>query len=412
MKEGNMSDTTIQKILTYLEDAKALDLGSSPWVTYDEDETVSSFDFEKFLGHGPDSKYRLDIPHEFHKEIEEALGRELDQIVEPSRSLVGGPGSASPAQWDTCAWYQPLHFFGSDWGIFIREECAFRLAIEIAKHTNALGFKSERGNAIARQSAGKQVPSYWNLSNAEIFLRAAIIVLFLHEHYHHRIECLGIRLHVITQSPLYGAYSKTVYKPALGTDDLLEEALANASMYLRLAEGTYQKLMPASVREGLRRKLRTSFPYDPPGYRKAILYLDQGKFNAGENILQGYVRETSTKPVQPDWHWENAPRMTQSFLNIKSNIYTVVPRGQRAVLSPNVMPLSCSKDQLVRLCKRMGYEVLHNRGAGSHTVMSKAGSAGIVTIPDRKDVSIGVIKNTLVTIGGYKLRDLPKLLAG
>lgn len=412
MPEEKKNYTTIQKVLTYLEETDALKLGSSPWGSYDESEQVSSFDFDKFISYGPNSEDRPDIPEEFHWEIEEALNGHPEPIIEPTLPLARESKSTSQALWDTCAWYQPLHFFGNDWGIFIREECVFKLAIAIAKHTDVSHFNTEKADAVAKRLAGERIPSYWGLSDTEIFLRAAITVLFLHEHYHHRIECLGIRFHVVTRSSLYVPYSKSVYRPALGTDDLLEEALANASMYLRLNETAYQKVLPVSVRDGLKRKLRASFPYDPPGYRMATLYLDQAKFNAGENILQGYVRESSLKPVQPDWHWENAPRMTQSFLNIKSNIYTVVPIGQRPILFPNVMPLSCSKDQLVRLCKMKGYEVLPKRGVGSHTVMSKAGSSGIVTIPDRKDVSIGVIKNTLATIGGYKVRDLPKLLAG
>ncbi len=59
---------------------------------------------------------------------------------------------------------------------------------------------------------------------------------------HHRVECLGFRLHVVTRTRLYGPYFRTVYAKAKGTDDLLEEALANAAMYLRLDEKAYQNL--------------------------------------------------------------------------------------------------------------------------------------------------------------------------
>ena len=318
-----------------------------------------------------------------------------DQEGFPNRT--GKTGATE--SWDTCAWYQPLHFFGSDWGIFMREECLLKIAVSIALHTDADTFRIETANATANR-----------YRDAEIFLRAAIVCLYLHEHYHHRVECLGIRLQVVTQKPIYGPYSKGVYQISMGTDNLLEEALANACMYLRLSEQTYRKMLLNSVSEGLKRKLKASFPNDLPGYRMAEYYLDQSKFNAGENLLQGFVRETSLKPVQPKWHWENAPRLTQSFLNIKSNIYTVVPVGTRPILPAQAMPHSCSTDQLVRVCKKQGFEILPKRGNGSHTIMSRAGSPGIVTIPKDKNLSIGVIKNTLSTIGGYRVHDLPKLL--
>ena len=406
------ANTPAQKVLDYLNETDALELGASPWGTYEDDETVSSFDFDRFFGGRRDKEERLELPPEFEDEISSALNEEFGPIGEegsfPDRT--GNPGDG--VSWDTCAWYQPLHFFGSDWGIFIREECLLRVAISIARHTDLHTFKSERAAAVANQLLGKPFPSSWGYTDAEIFLRAALACLYLHEHYHHRVECLGIRLQVVTQKSLYAPYFKSVYKAAMGTDDLLEEALANACMYLRMSELTYKKLLPDSVREGLKRKLRASFPYDPPGYRMASNYLDQARFNVGENFLQGYLRETSQTPVQPSWHWENAPRLTQSFLNIKSNIYTVVPVGKRPILSTHAMPHSCSTDQLVRVCKKQGFEVLPKRGNGSHTVMRKVGAPGIVTIPKDKNLSTGVIKNTLATIGGYRVHDLPKLLKG
>lgn len=399
-----------QKVLDFLNETNALDLGASPWGTYDDDEFVSPFDFEKFFGNDRCDEDRPKLPMDFVEEISMALDTGSypteDQMEFPGRS--GNAGAT--VSWDTCAWYQPLHFFGSDWGIFIREECLLRVAISIAEHSDAQTFHAERSDAVAKRMVGKPFPAYWTHTDAEIFLRAAVVCLFLHEHYHHRVECLGIRLHVVTQKPLYVPYSKGVYNAVVGTDDLLEEALANACIFLRLSEQTYRKMLPESVREGLKRKLIASYSSDPPGYRMASIYLDQLKFNAGENLLQGFVRETSMKPVQPNWYWENAPRLTQSFLNIKSNIYTVVPIGQRPILSPQAMPLSCSKEQLIRVCKKQGFNVLPKRGVGSHTVMSKAGTAGIVTIPDKKNLSIAVIKNTLATIGGYKVHDLPNLL--
>jgi hypothetical protein len=405
-------DALVKKVLDYLGKTEALELGASPWGTYEDDETVWPFDFDKFTNERREEVEPLKLPDEFVYDINRALKDEPPHFGD-QKEFSGKAGKREESvSWDTCAWYQPLHFFGSDWGIFMREECLLKLAISIAKYTDAKAFNAEKSAAITNRVNGNTSPKLWGYSDAEIFLRAAVVCVYLHEHYHHRVECLGIRLQVVTQSSLYVPYSKGIYRLAIGTDDLLEEALANASMFLRLSEHAYKKMLPESTRVGLKKKLKASFPYDPPGYRLAPKYLDQSSFNSGENLLQGFMRETLKNPIQPSWHWESAPRLTQSFLNIRSNIYTVVPKGQRPILSPHAMPLSCSKDQLIRVCISQGFRVLANRGAGSHTVMAKNGVRGIVTIPHRKDLSIGVIKNTLATIGGYKVHDLPVLLNG
>jgi len=411
MATDSKAKTLEQKVLDYLHETDALDLGASPWGTYEDDEKVSPFDFDRFFGNRRGEEERIELPLEFERDISRAL--EESSLIGDEGSFPNRTGRTSETvTWDTCAWYQPLHFFGSDWGIFMREECLLRLAISIAQHTNRQVFQSEKATAVADKLLGKPFPSSWLYTDAEIFLRAAVACLYLHEHYHHRVECLGIRLQVVTQKSLYAPYFKSIYNAAMGTDDLLEEALANACMYLRLSELTYRKMLPDSVREGLKQKLKASFPNDPPGYRMAINFLDQTKFNIGENSLHGFLRETTQKPTQPNSHWENAPRLTQSFLNIKSNIYTVIPKGKNPILSPNVMPLSCSTDQLIRVCRKEGFEILPKRGNGSHTLMTKVGAPGVVTIPKDKNLSIGVIKNTLSTIGGYRVKDLPKLLKG
>ncbi len=103
--------------------------------------------------------------------------------------------------------------------------------------------------------------------------------------------------------------------------------------------------------------------------------------------------------------------MTQSFLSIKSNIYTVVPRGAISVLPTTVFPHSSSADQMVRLCRNNGYVANESAGKGSHIKLQKAGAAPII-LPKRKDLSVGVIKNALASLGDYRLRDLPELIKG
>ena len=80
-------------------------------------------------------------------------------------------------------------------------------------------------------------PARPSVGLARALVRASTYAYFLHEQYHHKVESLAIRLEVIERLPIYTRYDYKVYLPARGTDDQLEEALANASVYRRLPIG-------------------------------------------------------------------------------------------------------------------------------------------------------------------------------
>ncbi len=64
---------------------------------------------------------------------------------------------------------------------------------------------------------------------ANTLLRTAFLLYYRHELFHHKTECLGLRLHVVEDKSSYIPYHELVYRATDGTDDQLEEALANAS---------------------------------------------------------------------------------------------------------------------------------------------------------------------------------------
>ena len=235
MGSSEPKNVAVQRAIDFLGKHEALEVGGSPWGSYDQDEDVSQVNYDRIMDNR--DPLRINLPPEFAEALEGALEDDgLGRVLSGSQPVLDTTG---PVSWDVCAWYQPLHFFGQDWGIYIREECLLKLAIRIARYTDRPKFLLEKARAVAkRMTGGPSVPTYWRLHDPEIFIRAAFLALFLHEHYHHRVECLGLRLHVVTRTSLYIPYTRNVYLPAKGTDDLLEEALANACMYLRLAEDT------------------------------------------------------------------------------------------------------------------------------------------------------------------------------
>ena len=280
-----------------------------------------------------------------------------------------------------------MHFHGLDWGIFIREDCLLRLAVEIA------GF-------LPGPARGPST------TLAKALIRAAFATLFLHEAYHHKTESLGIRLHVVERAGCYGPYFSTVYNPlrAAGSDDLHEEALANAESYLRLAEDAYRRWLSAPVYEATRSYLRWRFPLDPPGYRMAINYLTTDAFDTCEYLLKSQVQEKTQKPFRTTSDWRLAPRVNQSLFNCRSDIWTIVAPGAAPVLPVGPPYPAISTSAMTKVLGDFGYK-LTKGGKGSHIKLRAPGQPTIVLPGDRKDLSPGVIRSVAKALGYRSISD-------
>lgn len=393
------------RIIDFLVKEKALRLGESPWPTYDEEDDVYNVDWNGLfppvaaLRDGDEEwdlfgdGWEVGFDADFLGEIEEAVGEDPP----PSSSeLSSGTEAGFGGQWDTCAWYQPIHFFGLDWGIFIREDCVRRQAVWVARFVEPTARLSYGGKTLAKA-----------------LVRAATYAYFLHEHFHHKVECLGLRLHVVERTSRYLPYHSMVYQKAAGTDDQLEEALANANMYHRLGHQPYAKWISPPIRDALREYLRWSFPFNPPGYRRALDYLKKTDFDDGENLLQGQVKEATLQPVQPTADWDIAPRLMQSIFPVTSNIWTVVPKGQRSIF-PTVQPVrTCGTKALIALLERVGYTHV---GGTKHDKLEHSGWPTIILPRNRSNLSPGVVKTVLHALNrisnrSFTLHDLPQLFS-
>lgn len=388
---------SIDQAVDYLIRNNALELGGSSWPTQEEGQDVHEVDWDAlFPPRGRDVAIENGFPYGDDWDFE-ATQDELAQLE--NLFGIGMPAGQPPPlgqepKWDICAWYQPIHFHGHDWGIFIKEDCVRRAALMIAK------FVDPSAKRLA-------APAVWY----KCLFRAAIYLYFLHEHYHHKIECLGFRLHVVQQKSAFLPYHKLVYAATKGTDDQLEEALANADCYHRLSHQPYAMWLTKHVVKAAKAYLKWQYPYDPPGYRMAVDYLSKSAFDSGENLLQAQVKHTSLKPSQHPDDWEMAPRMTQSFFPVTSNIWTVVPAGARSRLPLRpVAPLrTCSTDDMVTLYEQAGYSEA-NGGKGSHVKLKKPGAPTMILPGNRSELSPGVAKTALRVLGDFNLHDLPHLV--
>ncbi len=388
---------TIDQAVDFLIKNHSLELGESPWPTYGEGQEVHEIDWDHlFPRRGRDVVLDDGFPYGDNWDIQPTP----DELGELGNLLgVGSPDRQPPTadqqpKWDICAWYQPIHFFGHDWGIFIKEDCVKRAAYMIARFIDP---------AVVHMTA----PRDW----FKALYRAAIYLYFFHEHYHHKVECLGFRLHVVQRKSSYLPYQKLIYSGTRGTDDQLEEALANADCYHRLDTQPYAFWLTAHVTKATKAFLQWQYPNDPPGYRMAVHFLTKPDFDAGENLLQAQVKEISLKPAQPADEWDMAPRMTQSFFPVTSNIWTVIPAGTRSrlPLKPVAPIRTCSTRDMIRLYEQAGYAEVDG-GKGSHIKLKKPGAPTMILPGNQEELSPGVAKTALRVLGDFNLHDLLKLV--
>jgi predicted RNA binding protein YcfA (HicA-like mRNA interferase family) len=379
----------IDEIINMLDDDDSLSLGQSPWAKDIDSEKfeIRQVDWSKLF---PQKK-----PTDTSPDYDwEAYGDEWDINEDLPAEIFEGASDieiSSPEDWDVCAWYQPIHFHGYDWGIFIKEECLKRLASKIYIET---GIVAASLNFRQRKLLAKGL------------LRTAFSIFYHHELYHHKTECLGLRLHAVQKRSSYLPYFSNVYKAAAGTDLQIEEALANAFMYRDIEELSW---VSSSLAKAGRSYLARSFPKNPPGYRLASNYLTDKKFESGQHQFFSQVIDGASVPAHNYRYWGMAPRINHSFLNIKSDIWTVVPQGSKSVIPITATPLrTCSSDDIVKVCGKHGYRVTPG-GKGSHIKLKKSGSPTLIVPGNRDNVSPGVTKNILASLG-YKINQLPELL--
>lgn len=381
--------TRIDNIIDILDKSGALDMGGSPWEPdlRPEDVDIHQVDWPRlFPGQRP-----LDKGTEEWAIYGDEWGvnaDELRDILDPLES----DGKPAGHEWDICAWYQPIHFHGYDFGIFIREDCMRRLARMIY-------------GAMSLQQSPSTTKSQDMLIKA--LLRTAFSAYYHHELYHHKTECFGLRLHAVEKKSSYLPYFRAVYLPNNGTDNQLEESMANAFMYRDIDESVW---VPSVVAKAARHHLMKSFPYDPPSYRLAPRFINSTAFEDGQRNLFGQFHEAKLNPSSNPDYWSIAPRINQSFFNIHSDIWTVVPKGQRSILPTTATPLrTCSTNDMLKICRKHGYELTQG-GKGSHVKLKRPGRPTLIIPGGRDNLSPGAAKNILAALGDYRIQDLPRLL--
>jgi hypothetical protein len=292
---------------------------------------------------------------------------------------------------EVCAWYQPIHFHGHDWGIFILDDCMRRIAGDIARWVPRVG-----------------VGSVWMLQAP--LLQMAFASLFLHEAYHHKTESFAVRLDVTERTPRYRNYWAKVFEPAARPrgGGPLEEALANADSFRRLNEPAHARFVPSDLVRSTRDYLTWRFPLDPPGYSAALNYIRDEANLGGQNLLKSQVQEGVAKPFRTVAQWRMAPNMNESLFGLSSDIWVLVRKGSRPTLPtfPLYRPVPSLK---LEKALRVAYGYTRVKGGkGSHVKLKAPGYPTLILPGDRKDLSPVVLKGVAGDLG---FRDSGEFLA-
>tara|TARA_Y100001970_G_scaffold271215_1_gene366103 strand:+ start:9 stop:980 length:972 start_codon:yes stop_codon:yes gene_type:complete len=265
----------------------------------------------------PQDKNFIDVlfDDDFTEEIDEIIrrseeeGRALSDIEEVFEDN-GTRREQTIQRGPPCAWYQPIHFYPNNWGIYIRKSCIKKEMVKLARITN---LSKVRG-------PNKKIQLYL----------AAFLEFYFHEQFHHKVESFGFRLLAsdLTRhrhGSIYKHYMIRIYQQYFGTSDCLEESLANAESILRMSKDGYEKKLDKNIRNSSK-KLQIYFMknYAIPGYKEGLNYLTENRFKNGLRYFQSQVVECNLKPSFTNKFWGYAPYMTRSMMNIDTEIYLIV----------------------------------------------------------------------------------------
>ena len=223
---------------------------------------------------------------------------------EPSNSAVDPPRYS--------AWHLPVHFYGSDHGIYIHEYWILARAANIRARLDP---ERQRHPAVLRGS-----------------VQAALTTVYLHEVFHHKTESFAIRLEVADRRPRYVPYHERVYAPLEGSNGQLEEALACAETIRRLNECTYKSGLPPDVLEAAMANLWVDIPRKPAGYNRGCILSPDGPYERARNRLSSQIDEGVMWPERNDDDWLLSPHSFRGLVDCRTITHVVVPEGTQPIV--------------------------------------------------------------------------------
>ena len=377
---------TIERVVSTLDDLDFLDLeAEGPWQGEPDPDAESTFEVAwKDVEDGRDESLS-----------EAPFSDDWDLVVKDlGRVSTTGPRVPPPDVLDALAWYLPIHYYGPDSAIYIRETAVLDMA-----------------RTIYRRLPGSPP---LDRRMAKGLVRAGLATLYLHEAFHHKVESFAIRLEVIEHARRYVPYHNAVFGPlrASGSDGLLEEALACAEMKRRLGEGVYRRSIDSELLGETKLMLDEWIPTLPPGYRRGADFFNDASYQRQRNLLSSQIHEAREQPMRRRDEWFLEPKSFEGFFNCRTIAHVLVPVDEAPIIpwfNQPAVGLSVSSREAVRILQTADYTVVSG-GKGSHVKLKKPGEPQIILPGNRKALSVGALQQVKRALGLGSINAISELL--
>ncbi len=289
-------------------------------------------------------------------------------------SLQSHTGSGDVLPPDCLAFYLPFHYFHPDWwGVYLLKEGVDWLA-----------------HYLNRNSGGRI-----SLPQAK---RAARLFLYFHEAFHHKTECFATRLELTHRKPLYKDAFESYFQSVLGTDECLEEGLANASALIETNKRMSKKVGRKNViNEQIDNALKNYILDSPPGY-------DQGERIANDfNNIRHIFSEANHKACFPRLSkkdpqiWATTQYMFNGMGNIKSRVNYVIPRNSPLTKRSRFRPMLPPSKLVKKLKELCGLEF--DRHGGRHDIYRTKTGKKIQIPRHSRDLGAGLMRKIIRQTG-------------
>lgn len=309
------------------------------------------------------------------------------QILDEFRSR-GSEPLVVPSEFEVWAWYQPLHFYGECWGIYIKEEAIKEIASRIFSQIHLAHSLSP-----------------YRLISESIY--SAFQILYLHELYHHKVESFAIRSHITTQVCTFMQYESKVFRATRTANPSAckEEALCHAFARTQLPEKLRGKVSRDVVNAAVNTCQEILDSAAGP-YAGASIFLNEEDFVNAQSYLQNQIQEGSVVPVRSDNAWKLDPKLISPLFSVLSIPCFIVPKSSPQIHLPGVYEFTAPKKGVERVICSDGYSETPG-GKGSHTKYRKPG-APMLILPKGKELSATVLKSVAKALD-IELQQLVKM---
>lgn len=265
---------------------------------------------------------------------------------------------------DILAWYQPIHFYGDNWGIYIFDSGIIEVMTSIFSYLPSVD--------------GSQ-----KLLMTKNIQAIAIEILRLHEEYHHRLEAFAIKQHIASGNILYPAYNDSVFLPTRDQTPCMcpEERLCDAYVYRALQTWLRPKVS-TDIFLAVMNSWKNHMAIALGPYAGSLNLTTKSKFTNEQDLVLGQI---VTSDISPNLHTVEKKFLheyTKPIRELTENVYIVHDSDIKTYI-PGVHQFAAPRRKVEKLILAKGYTET-KEGDGSHTKYKKPGSPMIVLTKSRE----------------------------